>query len=156
MEAAKYHNRLKRWLDSRSIEYEHLIFTNSCHSIQEAVAASDKPIEYFVKNICMISDNSEFIVAIVLGEDRASTSRVAKALQINKPRLATPQEILEHTGYKIGGVPSLSYSATFLIDPKVTNREYIITGGGSEYALLKLKVDDLLKNTDATIVRVRK
>ena len=156
MEAAKYHDKLKRWLDSRSIEYEHLIFTNSCHSIKEAVAASGEPIEYFVKNICMISDDGEFIVTIVLGEDRASTSRVVKALQIRRPRLATPQEVLDNTGYQIGGVPSLSYSATFLVDPKVANKEYIITGGGTEYALLKLKVEDLLKHTNATIVRVRK
>ncbi len=156
MEAAQKYERLKNWLDRRSIEYEHRIFKNSCHSILDAITASGEPIEYFVKNICMVSDSGEFIVTIVLGEDRASTSRVAKALKISRPRLATPKEVLEHTGYKIGGVPSLSYSATFLIDPKVADREYIITGGGSEYALLKLKVKDLLKYTDATIVRVRK
>ena len=156
METTKYHERLKRWLDSRSIEYEHLTFKNSCHSIEEAVTASGEPIEYFVKNICMVSDNGKFIVAIVSGENRASTSRVAKALQISRPHLATPQEILENTGYKIGGVPSLSYSATFLIDPKVAHKEYIITGGGTEYALLKLKVKDLIANTNAKVVRVRK
>ena len=104
----------------------------------------------------MVSEDGTFIVAIVSGEDRASTSRVAKALQISRSRLATPREILQNTGYEIGGVPSLSYSATFLVDPKVANREYIITGGGTEYALLKLKVEDLLENIDAKIVRVRK
>ena len=156
MEKDIYHNKLKNWLDSKSVKYEHLIFQESCHSIEEAINASNEPIEAFVKNVCMIDMNSKLIVAIVSGKDRASTSRVSKALSIERPRIATAKEILELTGYMAGGIPSFSYQAQFLIDPKVTEQEYILTGGGTEYSLLKIKVEDMILLTNAKISRVRK
>ncbi|MCP4408530.1 MAG: hypothetical protein GY807_12355, partial [Gammaproteobacteria bacterium] len=67
----------------------------------------------------MIDDQGNLIVAIVKGEDRASTSRVAKALGITRPRVAEPEEILQKTGYPCGGTPSFGYPAIFLIDPRV-------------------------------------
>jgi len=156
MEKEIYHKKLKKWLDSKSVSYEHLIFEKSCHSVQDAVEASGEPIESFVKNVCMIDSNSQLIVAIVSGRDRASTTRVAKALRIDRPRLATTQEIIDKTGFLAGGVPSFSYQAQFLIDPKVTEQEYILTGGGTEYSLVKIRVKDIILLTNAKIVRVRK
>ena len=69
----------------------------------------------FVKSICLISQDN-LIVAIVKGEDRVSIRRVAEALNIAKPRMATPHEILEKTGYPCGGTPPLGFEAVFLID----------------------------------------
>lgn len=104
----------------------------------------------------MIDQNRNLIVAIVKGEDRASTSRVSKALNIEKPRLADEKEVLEGTGYPAGGVPSFGFDATFLIDHRVTELDYVFTGGGSPQSLVKVKVEDLLKLNKGTNVRVRK
>jgi len=156
MQEDHYHRKLMDWLDTKSVEYEHRIFENSCHSVREAAEASGEPMEAFVKNVCMVDAASGLIVAIVSGGDRASTSRVAKALGIDRPRLATAQEIVEKTGYVPGGVPSFSYPARFLIDPKVAEREYVLTGGGTEYALVKIRVEDIVALSGAEIVRVRK
>lgn len=49
-----------------------------------------------MKNICMINSNGQLIVAIVKGEDRVSTKRVAKALKIEILKVATPEEILKN------------------------------------------------------------
>ena len=69
----------------------------------EAAEAAGVSPEDLVKNICPIDNKDNLIVAIVKGEDRVSTSRVGKALQIDKPRIAGENEILEN-GYR-GGVP---------------------------------------------------
>lgn len=58
---------------------EHLSLGVSCHSVKDAAAAVNAEIGDFVKNICMVSPTGQFIVAIVKGEDNASTSRVGKA-----------------------------------------------------------------------------
>ncbi len=63
---------------------------------KEAVATVNGSIEDFVKNICMINSNGQLIVAIVKGEDRVSTKRVAKALKIEILKVATPEEILKN------------------------------------------------------------
>jgi prolyl-tRNA editing enzyme YbaK/EbsC (Cys-tRNA(Pro) deacylase) len=95
-------------------------------------------------------------VAIVKGEDRASTSNVGKILGIERPRTATPKEILEMTGYPCGGTPSFGYNATFLIDERVMEKEVVYTGGGSENSLVKIATKELQKANNGKIAKIRK
>ena len=70
-----YEDKLKQFIASRGIEAEHVSFKQSCHSVAEAAAVVGTGPENFVKNICMTDAQGRVIVAIVKGEDRASTSR---------------------------------------------------------------------------------
>ncbi|MFD1739518.1 aminoacyl-tRNA deacylase [Bacillus salitolerans] len=151
-----YESKINDYLKTTGIEANHLLFEQSCHSVKEAAEAVNEHETVFVKNICMMDHDNRFIVAIVKGEDRASTKRVGKALEIEAPRLATDSEVLERTGFPPGGVPSFGYDAVFLIDPKVTDMDYIYTGGGSENSLVRIQVKDLLEVNKGTVVRVRK
>lgn len=152
----KFENVLIDFITNNNIKAEHLRFEQSCHSVQEAAKAVGTAPENFVKNICMIDNNGNLIVAIVKGEDRASTSRVAKALNIERPRAATAQEILERTGYPCGGVPSFGYKALFFIDTRVMEKDVVYTGGGSPNSLVKISTSGLQNANNARIVRVRK
>jgi len=152
----QYEEKLKKFLHDNNIQAEHLSFNESCHSVAEAAKAANTDIDNFVKNICMIDAEGNLIVAIVKGEDRASTSRVEKSLNIRDVRTASPEEILQRTGYPCGGTPSFGYQAKFLIDQRVMEKETIYTGGGSENSLLKISVKELQKANNADVVRVRK
>ncbi len=147
---------LKQWLSEHSVEGEHLSFDVSCHSVADAAKAVEAPPEDFVKNVCMLDADGRLIVAIVKGEHSVSTSRVGKALGIERPRPATPEEILELTGYPCGGTPSFGFEAIFLVDPKVLERDVVYTGGGSEQSLVRIRVQELLKANGAQVVRVRR
>ena len=151
-----YEEKLKAYMKEKHIFVEHLSFEQSCHSVEEAAKAANTNTDDFVKNICMIDSNGNLIVAIVKGEDRASTSRVEKALNIERPRTATPEEILQKTGFPCGGTPSFGYTATFLVDPRVMEKEVVYSGGGSENSLVKISSKELLKSNGGTVVRVRK
>ena len=93
----------------------------------------------------MTDAQGRVIVAIVKGEERASTSRVAKALQTERVRAMTPDEMLTKTGYPCGGTPSFGFAATFLIDPRVMQKDKVYTGGGSETALVRVSPQALLR-----------
>ena len=151
-----YEEKLKKWIAENSVEAEHLSFNQSCHSVEDAAIAVKASPEDFVKNICMIDSKGNLIVAIVKGEDRASTERVGKALNIERPRTATPLEMLEKTGYPCGGTPSFGYNAIFLIDEKVMGKDVIYTGGGSENSLVKINPKELQKANTGQIARTRK
>ncbi len=151
-----YEEKLKKILQDNNIEGEHLSFNQSCHSVEEAAQATNAKTDDFVKNICMLDSDDNLIVAIVKGEDRASTTQVGKALHIERPRTATPDEILERTGYPCGGTPSFGYNAKFLIDPKVMEKEFVYSGGGSENSLIKISTKELQKANNGEIIRVRK
>ncbi|TFE00168.1 aminoacyl-tRNA deacylase [Jeotgalibacillus sp. R-1-5s-1] len=135
---------------------ELLQLKESTHSVEEAAQAVQASTEQLVKNICMISEDDELIVAIVKGEDRASTSRVSKALNIPRPRLANEHEIIDKSGFPAGGVPSFGFEATFLIDPKVMETPVVYTGGGTAQSLIKIPSEELLRLSGGQVVRVRR
>ena len=151
-----YEQKLKKFLQDNDIQGEHLSFDQSCHSVEDAAQAANVNTNDFVKNICMIDANGELIVAIVKGEDRVSTSRVGKALEMERPRVATIDEILEDTGYPCGGTPSFGYSAIFLIDQMVMEKDIIFTGGGSQNSLVKISTRELCKANKGKVIRIRK
>jgi prolyl-tRNA editing enzyme YbaK/EbsC (Cys-tRNA(Pro) deacylase) len=155
-----YLEKLSVFIRDHHIQAEHLSFEQSCHSVAEAAQAVGAQPEDLVKNICLLDYQGQLIVAIVKGEDRVSPKQVAAALgqasPTPVPRLATPAEILEKTGYPCGGTPSFGYPATVLIDPRVLEKEVVYTGGGSENALVKLSTAELLRHSRGTVVPVRK
>ena len=151
-----YEHKLKQFITGGGIEAKHLSFEQSCHSVAEAAAAVGTSPENFVKNICMTDARGQVIVAIVKGEDRASTSRVAKALQTERVRTMTPDEMLVKTGYPCGGTPSFGFAATFLIDPRVMQKDEVYTGGGSETALIRVSPRVLLRANGGRVVRIRR
>jgi prolyl-tRNA editing enzyme YbaK/EbsC (Cys-tRNA(Pro) deacylase) len=152
----EYEEKLKTFMQANNISGELLIFEQPCHTVKEATDSANTNVEDLVKNICMIDSKGNLIVTIVKGENRASITNVEKALNIERPRIASPAEILEKTGYPCGGVPSFGYQATFLIDPKVIEKEIVYTSGGSENSLLRMSSKDLLKANNGLIIRVRK
>lgn len=150
-----YEQRLRAYIEEQDIQAEHLSLGQSCHSVAEAARAVNASPEELVKNICLLDGEGQLITAIVKGEDRVSVSRVARALQREGLRMATPDEILEKTGYPCGGTPSFGYQALFLIDPKVMERELVYTGGGSETSLVKIQTGELVRANHGTLLRIR-
>ena len=152
---SKYEEKIRKFIHINDIKAELLTFNQSTHSVSEAAAAVKAQPEDFVKSICMIGPNGELIVAIVKGEHRASTSRVSKALKIDRPRLAKPDEMMEKSGYPAGGTPAFGYHAIFLMDPKVMEKKMVYSGGGSENALILMSPEQMKKANGARVTRVR-
>lgn len=152
----EYEDKLKQYISKNNVKAKHLVFKETCHSVQEAAAAANASPERFIKSICMIKPDGKLVVGIVKGEDRASTSRVAKILGVEEMRIATPEEILDKTGYICGGVPGFGYDAIYLIDPKVMEMETIITGGGSSYSLLEISPKEMHRLNNGQVIRIRK
>lgn len=151
-----YEKKLKNFLKENKVQAKHLTFKESCHSVEDAAKAVKAAPDDFIKNICFIDSNNRLIVAIIKGEDSVNMAEVGKILNIEKPRPATPEEILERTGYPCGGVPSFGYEAIFLIDPKVMEKEMVYSGGGSEYSLVQITPNQLVKLNRGQIVKIRK
>jgi prolyl-tRNA editing enzyme YbaK/EbsC (Cys-tRNA(Pro) deacylase) len=151
-----YEKKLKRFIQDQQISCAHLTFSGRCHSVAEAAQAAGVTPQDFVKNVCLADPQGSIVVAIVKGEDRVDTSRVAKFLGVKKVRIATAEEMLEKTGYPCGGTPSFGYSAQFLVDERVMEMEAVYSGGGSEYSLIKMRPADLVRANGGEVIRVRK
>jgi len=100
---SEYEAKLKAYIREHGIDARHLSFNQSTHSVEEASRAVGAGPRDFVKSICMVTEEGGLVVAIVNGEDRASTGRVSKILGVGGVRVAMPEEMLEKTGYPVGG-----------------------------------------------------
>ncbi len=156
MEMNEYEEKLNAFMQANGIEGVFLSFQESCHTAAEAASAAGVTPQDIVKSICMLDANDDLIVAIVRGDDRASTSRVAKGLGTERPRTAEPDAILDKTGYPCGGTPAFGYLARFLVDPRVVERKEVYAGGGSDKSLVRISPRELQKANQAEVVRVRK
>jgi len=152
----QYKEKIKKFLQDNNIQGKHICFNQSCHSVEDAIKATKANTDDFVKNICMVDSNKNLIVAIIKGEDKVSTSQIKKSLNIKKLRIATPDEILQKTGYPCGGIPSFGYDAIFIIDPEVMKKNVIFTGGGSKNSLIKISTKELQKTNKGEIIKIRK
>ena len=131
-------------------------FITSCHSVEEAAKTVDTAPDDLVKNICLMDVKKNLNVAIVKREDRVSTKKIGSVLEIERPKTANPQEIIDKTDYICGGVPSFGYPATFLIDPRVMEKEVVYSGSGLENSLIKISPMELWKANYSQIIRIRK
>lgn len=151
-----YEEKLRQFLKKKKVVAEHLHFDKSVHTVEDACREAHAEPDDFVKTICMVAEDGRVIGALVLGSDRASTERVAKALGIERPQVATPEQALEKTGYLVGGTPPFGYEATFVIDEKVMGKDVVYVGGGTPNALVRISPREVQRINHGTIARVRK
>ena len=153
--------RLRQWLADHGHDTAEVVaFAASTHSVAEATDIVGAAHDAFVKSIVMVGPGDALVVAVVPGDQRASTRRVATAMGWQeRPRLATPDEMLSRTGYPAGGTPPLGFDATFLVDERVAARADVWAGGGSPRALLHIRVETIVAAAVALggrVARVRK
>lgn len=153
-----FSDRVKRWIEDNNVNAEVLSFSECVRSVQEAVAVSGYPVERFTKSIVMLTPDERLVIALVPADARASTERVRKALGLSdRPRIVTAEESERFLGQQLGGNSPLNApNASILIDPKVLERDWILTGGGDDRNLVKITVAELKRVVDYTEVRVRK
>ena len=149
-----YESKLKQFIAEHHIAAEHIHFENTTRTVEDACREANCKPDDIVKSICIAGEQT--IIALVLGSQRASTERVAKALGIERPDIATPEQVLEKTGYLAGGVPPFGYPAVFLIDPTVMEKDIMFAGGGTPNAIIRISAEEIIKVNGGMIVRVRK
>jgi prolyl-tRNA editing enzyme YbaK/EbsC (Cys-tRNA(Pro) deacylase) len=105
-----------------------------------------------VKTI-LLAHEKGFVLAILHSRDKISFSKIEAILSTKNIRLATPAEVEEVTGYVVGGVPPISiYGSPTLIDEKVLTHAWVMAGGGTPFALLKINTKDILAHAYEPVV----
>ena len=151
------HINLQEYIEQTGLSAEILTLKGRVHSVAAASTELGLPPDRFIKTMVFTSSMGQVILAIVRGTDRASSTRVGKALGIDSPNLATPEEALRLTGFEVGGTPPVSIpNAHVLVDPKVMEVNEVVGGGGTDHHLLKIAPGDIVKATGGMVARIRK
>ena len=123
--------------------------TKEVHTAAKAAAEMEGDNEAVVKSIVLVGSDQESVLVILLGKDKIDLQKVKKVLGLKDMWLAEPKEVLERTGYEIGGVPPISiYGIKTIIDKKVLEKEDVVCGGGTPNHLMRIKVKEIMENVD--------
>ena len=151
-----YHDKLLVHITEHQIQCDHLVFEQSTHSVAEAAKAAGVTPQDFIKSICMLTKDGGVVVAIVKGEDRADRRAVQDVLQLGKLSIASPEAMLEKTGYPAGGTPPFGFEATFVMDERVFEMPVVYGGGGSDRALIRITPQEMQHANGARVAKIRR
>ncbi|MEM1804916.1 MAG: YbaK/EbsC family protein [Nanopusillaceae archaeon] len=113
-------------------------------------------INKVVKTIVFVSDKNEPVIVVLRSIYKVNQKKLAKILNVKDIRLATPEEVIKYTGYKVGGVAPFDINFKIYIDKELLNEDIVYTGGGDERHLLKIRVEDIIKNSNCEIIDIPK
>lgn len=123
------------------------------HSLEQAASDRGQRASQVVRSILFRIAEDEFIMALVAGPAQISWKTLRKHLGKSRVSMASEDEVLAVTGYRIGAVGpfGLLNQVKVLIDPSVMLEEEISIGSGMRNTAVILKSTDLhhaLKNSE--------
>ncbi|MEM1583911.1 MAG: YbaK/EbsC family protein [Nitrososphaerota archaeon] len=146
---------LEEYMEKNKIRGEiiHLRPSEARTSISAARAVGCS-LGQIAKNILLVGEKNKILV-ITSGDKKVNLKKVSEIFG-GRFRLATPREILEETGYGVGGVPPFGHIKEIktIIDPSIKRYSFVYTSGGSEDTLMKIDVDELIRACNGEILSV--
>jgi prolyl-tRNA editing enzyme YbaK/EbsC (Cys-tRNA(Pro) deacylase) len=145
-----YSESLRTTLVSRGIWHRFIEFDEPVRTVEEAArkVSADK----IIKSIVLIGSDKKPILAILPARNKISYKKIKTLLKVKDVRLAQSDEVLEYSGYPVGGVPPFNKISRILLDPTVQQNARSIAGGGDPNKLVEFETRDRLECLDPIIV----
>lgn len=143
---------LSAFLVSNKIYFEFVEKRSTRHAL-EASQAVGVPLGEIIKTLVFIDQDSKPLVAVVRGDCNTSRHKLEHSSNSKSVKLA-PDEVAEAaTGYPVGGIPPIGHKKKLpvFVDKRVMSQEYVWCGGGAGSKLVRLKSDDIVRLSGATV-----
>ncbi|NTU55274.1 MAG: YbaK/EbsC family protein [Anaerolineales bacterium] len=116
-------------------------------SFEEAASARDQRPEQIVRSILFQVRPDEFVMVLMAGRDQVDWRKLRQLVKRSRVRMATEEEVLEVTGYRIGTVSpfGVKNQARVLLDASVLREEEISIGSGVRNVAIIMKSADVHK-----------
>jgi len=125
-------------------------FPEGTPTAEAAARAAGCEVDEIVKSLVFVADRS-FVLALVPGDRRADSDKVAAAAGAPAVRVARPEEVLAATGFEVGGVapfPSRGIQSV-LLDRTLLQHARVWIGAGSPTHMAALAPSDLQRLSGA-------
>lgn len=117
-------------------------FEASTRTAQEAAEAVGCEPGQIVKTLCFLADGRPTIT-LVAGDRNVDTAALAKVVGVGRKKLkmGTPAEVLELTGFEIGGVSPVGMPATYdtVLDESLQRFEVLWAAAGAGNAVFRVE-----------------
>ena len=119
-------------------------------SFEQAAAERQQRPAQIVRSILFQIRPGEFLMVLVAGREQVDWKKLRQFVGRSRVRMATEEEVLEVTGYRVGTVSpfGLKTPVKVLIDQSVLKEEEISLGSGVRQMAIIMKSADLRKGLE--------
>lgn len=134
-------------LDALGIEHRIFIHDKPVSSFEEAAAHRNQRPGQIVRSILFNIRPDEFLMVLVAGPDQIDWKKLRQFVKRSRVRMATEEEVLEVTGYRIGTVGpfGVKNQVQVLIDASVLKEEEVSIGSGVRNMAIIMQSAELRK-----------
>lgn len=135
-----------KWLAEQGVSFEVLRYEFTKVGADLAAEAVGRPLEACCKTLVVKAAGRQFWVAIVPGDQRFDTRKMAAAIGAARAELAETDEAEKITGYHVGGISpfAMRRRLPMVIEESLLALDKIIVNGGQRGTLLELSTEDLV------------
>lgn len=125
----------------------------STRTAQLAADAVGTALGSIVKSLIFIIDDDRTVLALVAGDQRADSEKIARCLDAQSARMAKGEEVRVRTSYAIGGVPPVAHVTPMetLIDQTLLRFETVWAAAGAPNALFEIDTQKLVRLTQGRV-----
>jgi Cys-tRNA(Pro)/Cys-tRNA(Cys) deacylase len=156
--AKKIRTLAMRVLDAQKVAYTIHQFPDTIHNAEEVAEQISIPAEQVFKTLVVIREdeiNAHPLLIMVPANQELDLRHFAQQIGVKAVRMAKHDQAEKLTGLKVGGISALALlNRPFdkYLDESASRFEEIAISGGQRGINLQLKVNDLLRLTDAKLV----
>jgi Cys-tRNA(Pro) deacylase len=113
--------------------------------LEQAASDRDQRPEQVVRSILFQVRPDEFVLVLVAGPSQVDWRKLRQLVRRSRVRMATEEEVLEVTGYRVGTVSPFGVKTPVrvMIDESVLKEEEISLGSGVRNTAIVMKSSDL-------------
>jgi len=148
-------DRVEQALAALGVDSAPIELDRSTRTAQLAADALGVPLGSIVKSLVFVTDDGP-VLALVAGDRRADTTKIADACGYHSARLATADEVRELTGFAVGGVPPVGHPKPMpvVLDQSLSRFELLHAAAGAPQAVFPITLPELLRITGATVADI--
>jgi Cys-tRNA(Pro) deacylase len=146
---------VRKYVEEMRLDAEVLLVKEG-HTSGLAADSLNIDVESIAKTVVFVDEDRRPVLAIVRGGVKVRQGEFARMVGAKKLRLATRDEVLEITGFQAGGVSPIANlcKQRVFMDEGLMRSAYVYAGGGSEKHILKIRPDDMLRESGAKLMEI--
>ena len=132
-------------LEKLNIPHRVFVHEKPLMSFEQAAQERNQRPEQIVRSILFQIRPEEFLMVLVAGRDQVDWKKLRQLVKRSRVRMATEEEVLDVTGYRVGTVSPFGIKTPLkiLIDASVLKEEEISIGSGTRQMAIIMKSADV-------------
>jgi len=138
-------DRVRTAARARGFEPDIRVSEDTIFTVADAARTVGAPPEAILKSLILVADRSRRVLALMAGENRMDLKKIRALVGARSLRMATPEEVFEWSGFRVGGVPPIGFPEMpeALLDEDLYLRERVWAAAGDDHSFFPIEPERL-------------